>query len=62
MYVIPIVLLLVPAFVGRNTYAKNWNLYVQWYEQEKEPYRYQTNFEDIVANKKYYDVIVNIKK
>lgn len=61
MYVVPIVLLLVHAFVGRKTYAKNWSLYVQWYEKEIEPYRYQDNFEDIVANKKYYDVTVKVK-
>ena len=61
MFAIPIILLLVHAFVGRKTYAKNWSLYVQWYEKEIEPYRYQDNFEEIIANKKYYDVTVNIK-
>ena len=61
MFVIPIILLLVHAFVGRKTYAKNWSLYVQWYEKEIAPYRYQDNFEEIIANKKYYDVSINIK-
>lgn len=61
MFVIPIILLLVHAFVGRKTYAKNWSLYVQWYEKEIEPYRYQDNFEEIIANKRYYDVTINIK-
>ena len=49
MLVVPIALLLVHAFVGRKTYAKNWNLYVQWYKKEIEPYRYQDNFENIVT-------------
>lgn len=61
MLIVPTVLLLVHVFVGRNTYAKNWNLYVQWYEKEIEPYRYKDNFEEIIANKQYYDVTVNIK-
>lgn len=61
MFAIPIVLLLAHAFVGRKTYAKNWNLYVQWYEKEIEPYYYQDNFEEIIASKQYYDVTVDIK-
>lgn len=61
MFAIPIILLLVHAFAGRKTYAKNWSLYVQWYEKEIEPYRFQDNFEEIIANKKYYDVTVNVK-
>ncbi len=61
MFVIPIVLLLAHSFIGRKTYAKNWNLYVQWYKKEIEPFCYQNNFEEIVANKKYYDVTINIK-
>ena len=61
MFIVPIALLLVHAFVGRKTYAKNWSLYVQWYEKEIEPYRYQDNFEEIIANKQYYDVTVNVK-
>lgn len=61
MFAVPIALLLAHAFVGRKTYAKNWNLYVQWYEKEIEPYRYQDNFEEIIANKQYYDVTVDIK-
>lgn len=60
MFVIPIVLLLSHAFVGRKTYAKNWTLYAQWYKQEIEPYRFKPNFEEIIANKQYYDVTVNI--
>lgn len=61
MFVIPIILLLLHALVGRKTYAKNWSLYSQWYEQEIEPYCFQPNFNEIVATKQYYDVSVNIK-
>ncbi len=61
MLVVSVTLLLAHAFIGRKTYAKNWNLYVQWYEKEIEPYRYQDNFEEIIANKQYYDVTVDIK-
>lgn len=61
MFVIPIILLLLHALVGRKTYAKNWSLYFQWYEQEIEPYCFQPNFNEIVATKKYYDVSVNIE-
>lgn len=61
MFVVSVTLLLAHAFIGRKTYAKNWNLYVQWYEKEIEPYRYQDNFEEIIANKQYYDVTVDIK-
>jgi len=60
MFIIPITLLLLHAFVGRKTYAKNWTLYSQWYEEEIEPYRFQPNFNEIVASKQYYDVTVNI--
>ena len=61
MFVVPTVLLLVHTFIGRKTYAKNYNLYVQWYEKEIEPYRYQDNFEEIIATKQYYDVTVKVK-
>lgn len=61
MFVIPIVLLFLHALVGRITYAKNWSLYCQWYEQEIEPYRFNPNFNEIIATKQYYDVSVNIK-
>lgn len=61
MFVIPIVLLLLHALIGRKTYAKNWNLYCQWYNQEIEPYRFNPNFNEILATKQYYDVTVNIK-
>ncbi len=61
MFIIPIVLLLLHPFIGRKTYAKNWNLYCQWYEKEIEPYRFSPKFNEIIANKQYYDVTVNIK-
>lgn len=61
MFVIPIVLLLLHALVGRKTYAKNWSLYCQWYEQEIEPYCFNPNFNEIIATKQYYDVSVNVK-
>ena len=61
MFIIPIVLLLLHALVGRKTYAKNWSLYCQWYEQEIEPYRFNPNFNEIIATKQYYDVSVNVK-
>jgi hypothetical protein len=61
MFVIPVVLLFLHALIGRKTYAKNWSLYSQWYEKEIEPYRFQPNFDEIVATKQYYDVTVNLK-
>lgn len=61
MFIIPIVLLLLHVFIGRKTYAKNWSLYSQWYEQEIEPYRFHPNFNEILAIKQYYDVTINIK-
>ncbi len=61
MFIIPIVLLLLHALVGKKIYAKNWNLYCQWYEQEIEPYCFSPNFKEIIATKQYYDVSVNIK-
>lgn len=61
MFIIPIILLLLHAFVGRKTYAKNWSLYCQWYDQEIEPYRFNPKFNEIIATKQYYDVSVNVK-
>lgn len=61
MFVIPIVLLLFHAFCGIKIYARNWSLYSRWYEEEIEPYRFQSNFNEIIATKQYYDVTVNIK-
>ena len=66
MFVVPTVLLLVHTFIGRKTYAKNYNLYVQLlyvqlYEKEIEPYRYQDNFDEVIATKQYYDVAVKVK-
>lgn len=61
MFALPIILLIVHSLIGRKTYAKNWYLYVRWYKQEIEPYIYQENFEEIVADKKYYDVVLDIK-
>ncbi|MGF0040019.1 hypothetical protein ACQRBF_04475 [Peptoniphilaceae bacterium SGI.131] len=61
MFVIPVVLLFLHALIGRKTYAKNWSLYSQWYEKEIEPYRFQPDFDEIVATKQYYDVTVNLK-
>lgn len=55
-FLVSIITLLIHAFIGKKIYAKNWYLYVKWYEKEIEPYYYQQNFEEIVANKQYYDV------
>lgn len=61
MFVIPISLLLIHAFVGRKTYSKYWYLYVQWYKKEIEPYLFSKNYEEIINNKKYYDVTVKVR-
>lgn len=61
MYVIPVVLLMAHAFIGRKTYGKDWTLYCHWYEKEIEPYIFQPNFDEIIAEKKYYDVTVDVK-
>lgn len=62
MFAIPIVLLLLHAVIGKNTYCKMWSLYAQWYQQEIEPYSFQDNFEELIADKKFYDIRVNMKE
>lgn len=62
MSIILIVLLTVNIILAKKFYAKNWVLYNLWYQKEIEPYRFQDNFREIVANKQYYDVTENIGK
>lgn len=59
MFFVAITVVLCHAFIGKKIYARNWELYLKWYEKEIEPYCYQENFEELVANKKYYDVTIN---
>ncbi len=58
---IPIILLLLHAFMSRKMYSRWWYLYGKWYHKEIEPYIYQSDFEEIIADKKFYDVTVNNK-
>lgn len=54
MYIVPIILLITHAILGRKTYGKNWYLYAEWYRKEIK------NNKDI--NKKYYKVIKEFKE
>lgn len=55
MLAIPVILLMVHALVGRKTYARNWYLYVQWYDKE---IAYKSK--DKIEGKQYYDVTINL--
>ena len=61
MFIIPIILLLLHAFIGRKTYSKYWYLYVQWYRREIEPNIYKDNYDEIIKDKKFYDVTRKVK-
>lgn len=61
MYLVPIILLLMHAFIGRKTYCKDWFLYLNWYRKEIAPYIYKDNFEEIVQNKEYYNIYSDVK-
>lgn len=61
MFVIPLTLLFIHAFVGKATYVKDWHLYAQWYKKEIAPAKHLENFDEIVVNKKYYDVTVKLR-
>jgi len=58
---IMIVLIFFHIYFGRKIYAKNFVLYVEWYKQEIEPYIFMPNFEEIVKEKKFYNVTVDIE-
>lgn len=58
MLTIPITLLLGNALIGRNTYFKWWKLYCNWYVYEIAPLTSQSNFHELVKDKKYYNVLI----
>ena len=61
MFIIHIILLILHAFIGRKTYSKYWYLYVQWYRREIEPNIYKDNYDEIIKDKKFYDVTRKVK-
>lgn len=56
MLLVPIILLLLHYLISGKTYCKWWYLYMEWYRLEIKPYRFQNNFEEIVSEKKFYNV------
>lgn len=59
MFVIPIVLFVAHGIIGGRTYCKWWRLYVNWYKYEIEPLESESNFHELVKDKKYYNVLIN---
>lgn len=57
MLVIPVILLIGHALIGRKTYARNWYLYVQWYDKE-----IAFKSKDNIVGKQYYDVTIELDK
>ena len=58
MLILPITLLLGNALIGRVTYFKWWRLYCNWYTYEIAPLVSQSNFHELVKDKKYYNVLI----
>lgn len=56
--VVPITGILIYAFVARKTTGKWMRLYVAWYKYEIEPLESQSNFHELVKDKKYYNVLI----
>lgn len=56
--VVPIAGLLIYAFVACKTTGKWMRLYIAWYKYEIEPLESQSNFHELVKDKKYYNVLI----
>lgn len=56
--VVPIAGIFVYVFVARKTTGKWMRLYTAWYEYEIEPLELESNFHELVKDKKYYNVLV----
>lgn len=60
--IVPIMLLLLHAFISRKTYCKWWYLYLLWYQKEVEPYSFRRDFEENTSDKQFYNVMVDLKQ
>jgi len=58
IWMVPVAGLLIYAFVARKTTGKWMRLYIAWYKYEIEPLESQSNFHELVKDKKYYNVLI----